>query len=423
MTKDNYETNREIDVISARSGDIHETQPGNEIRYQKQKRGLPRGLLPAFLAGALVVGGLMMASDKMNVFGSEPVVYDQSGADAMKTASLNLSSDGTSSISDIVKQTSPAVVKIETKIKASGNAMSSPFFGQPSDNGQSGELQDSGIGTGFIYDASGYILTNEHVIHGADQIDVTIQGYDEPFIATLVGSSYDMDLAVLKIEGDSPFPAIALGDSDNTQIGEWVIAIGNPYDLDYTVTTGVVSANERSISIPDEQGTRNYQHLFQTDTAINPGNSGGPLLNMNGEVIGINTAVSSDTQGIGFAIPSSTVKAVMEALMNNETIPSPYIGIGLQDISDNMLGELKLDNTDGVLVAGVQANSPAYSSSLRQYDVIVAVNNKEIANAEQFTAIIQSSKVGDQLALSIIRDGVKQEVTVTVGDKNGTRNG
>ncbi|MDF2647191.1 MAG: peptidase, partial [Paenibacillus sp.] len=306
-----------------------------------------RSMFAAFMAGAVVVGGLMFTSDKMNLFGYDagPIQSGVAAAAAnsatagVQTASLPPT--GTNSVSSIAKAASPAIVKIETKVKQTNIGQNRRnTLGQGTENG---DTIENGIGSGFIFDASGYILTNEHVINGADEIDVYVQGYDTPFTAILLGSSYELDLAVLKIEGDEVFPALNMGNSDNTQVGDWLVAIGNPYDFDYTVTTGVLSAKERTISIDDEQGTRNYKHLLQTDTAINPGNSGGPLLNLNGEVIGINTAVNAEAQGMGFAIPASTISSVVEKLKNNETIPkepAPYIGVALQNISDDMLADL-----------------------------------------------------------------------------------
>ncbi|UUZ79751.1 trypsin-like peptidase domain-containing protein [Paenibacillus sp. P26] len=245
-------------------------------------------MMAAFTAGALTIASLMFASDRMNLFtGSSPAVVSATSASpgtsngSAKTASLN--SSGSADISTIAKQASPAVVKIETKVKAAGNQAVDPFFRQffggngiQESPGQDNGPQEGGLGTGFIFESSGYILTNEHVIDGAQEIDVTVQGYDTPFKAKLLGSAYDLDLAVLKIEGKQAFPTPPIGNSDNAQVGEWVVAIGNPYDLDYTVTAGVISAKDRPISIPDEKGTRGYKHLLQTDTAINPGNSGGP---------------------------------------------------------------------------------------------------------------------------------------------------
>ncbi|MGG4396136.1 trypsin-like peptidase domain-containing protein [Paenibacillus thiaminolyticus] len=395
-----------------------------------------RPIFAAFMAGSLAIGGLLFAAGRMDVFGGdEPLAYNvsaQTPADSgIQTASFNGAGSGT--LSSIVSQASPAVVKIETKTKASSNRSNplsgSPFSRQGLDKGSSasgqqsdsGALQPSGTGSGFVFEAQGYILTNEHVIDGADEIDVYVQGYNEPFKAKLLGSSYDLDLAVIKIEGDKPFAALALGNSDASNVGDTVVAIGNPYDFDSTVTAGVLSARERPIQIDDEQGTRYYKHLLQTDTAINPGNSGGPLLNVNGEVIGINTAVNADAQGIGFAIPSSTVSSVLDRLKHNESIPKeslPYIGISALNITDDMLADLKLSSANGVLVADVQQQSPASAAGIRPYDVITAVDGADISSVQELTDKIEASPAGGEMTLAMSRNGQQEEVRLKVGDKN-----
>ncbi|RJG19148.1 S1C family serine protease [Paenibacillus thiaminolyticus] len=397
-----------------------------------------RPIFAAFMAGSLAIGGLLFAAGRMDVFGGdEPLDYNMSAqapADSgIQTASFNGAGSGT--LSSIVSQASPAVVKIETKTKASSNRSNplsgSPFSRQLLDNGSgsdasgqqndSGALQPSGTGSGFVFASEGYILTNEHVIDGADEIDVYVQGYNEPFKAKLLGSSYDLDLAVIKIEGDKPFAALALGNSDASNVGDTVVAIGNPYDFDSTVTAGVLSAKERPIQIDDEQGTRYYKHLLQTDTAINPGNSGGPLLNVNGEVIGISTAVNADAQGIGFAIPSSTVSSVLDSLKHNESIPKeplPYIGISALNITDDMLADLKLSSANGVLVADVQQQSPASAAGIRPYDVITAVDGADISSVQELTDKIEASPAGGEMTLTMSRNGQQQEVSVKIGDKN-----
>lgn len=397
----------------------------NDVQITNKKQGSKlKPVFAAFMAGALVVGGLMFTSDRMNLFGydagtapSSPVAAPASSQAGVQTASLN--PNGTNSVSSIAQAASPAIVKIETKVKQS--AMGQNRRNALGQGTESGDTIENGIGTGFVFDSSGYILTNEHVITGADEINVYVQGYDKPFTAQLLGSSYDLDLAVLKIQGDQAFASLTIGNSDNTQVGDWLVAIGNPYDFDYTVTTGVLSAKERTISIDDEQGTRNYKHLLQTDTAINPGNSGGPLLNMNGEVIGINTAVNSEAQGMGFAIPTSTISSVVNQLKNNESIPKepvPYIGVVLQNLSNDMLGDLKINSTDGVLVADVQQGTPAFQAGIRQYDVILNVNGTAITSTDNLTKAVQSAAVGDELKITLSRDGQTKEVTVTVGNKN-----
>jgi serine protease Do len=332
MTEENRteETQGQIYDISlpSRSQALEEVQEVwevQEIQQTKMQRGTSvKSLVAAFLAGSLVVSSLMFTADRLNLFngGTGPNSSVTSAAVSNTTANSDIQTTslsgttGSGSIVDIVKQAGPAVVKIETTTK--GTSLSR--------NNQ----EATGIGSGFIFDSTGYILTNEHVIDGATEIKVYVQGYEEPFTAKLLGNSYDLDLAVLKIDNAAAFPTIKIGDTDNSQPGDIVVAIGNPYDYDYTVTAGVLSAKNREISIDDQRGTRNYKKLIQTDTAINPGNSGGPLLNKNGEVIGLNTAVSSDAQGIGFAISTGTINSVLDQLKNNVTIPkeaSPYIGL------------------------------------------------------------------------------------------------
>ncbi|NOU91780.1 PDZ domain-containing protein [Paenibacillus sp. LMG 31456] len=428
------------------SGDITVIKPrffefsqsgNNQSNSGNGKRSSGKSMLAAFLAGALVVGGLMYTSDKMNLFSNiqAPLVSNVSAASPNNGGATTASVDmRPNNIADIAQQAGPAVVKIETKVKPKSGGSNNPLYSDPffrqffgGGNGsqqqqqdQSQELQPAGIGSGFIFESSGYILTNEHVIDGADEIDVTIQGYDKPFKAKLLGNSYDLDLAVLKIEDSNPFPTLPIGNSDNAKVGDWVVAIGNPYDLDYTVTAGLLSAKERPISIPDDKGTREYKHLIQTDAAINPGNSGGPLLNLKGEVIGINTAVSSQAQGIGFAIPTNTISTVLDQLKNNVEIPKepvPFIGVSLGELTKDMLSDLKLDNTEGALVADVQRKTPAFEAGIRPYDVITAVNGTKIAAPADLTKKVQALKVGDKLTLTVIRNGNKQDIAVTVGDR------
>lgn len=410
-----------------------------------QRRFSFKSFVASFLAGALVVGSLMFASDRMNLFSADQAVMNNgnsvsavkntpaSGNGAVKNTALDVVRPN--NIAQIAESASPAVVKIETLVRSSGRSgggspfLDDPFFrqffgdnffGENSDNND-GRLRPGGMGSGFIFEESGYILTNEHVVDGASEIQVTVQGYDKPFKAKLLGNSYELDLAALKIEGDSPFPTLKIGNADNLNVGDWVVAIGNPYGFDHTVTVGVLSAKERPISIPDSQGTREYEHLLQTDASINPGNSGGPLLNLNGEVVGINTAVSSQAQGIGFAIPTGTISSVLDNLKNNVKIPKepePYIGVGLQDIDKSWVKELKLDNTKGSIVTQVEVNSPAYKAGIRTYDVILELNGKEVADTQALIDKVKASKIDDRLTVTVSRDGKKLEMAVIVGNRN-----
>ncbi|RKP53986.1 PDZ domain-containing protein [Cohnella endophytica] len=414
----------------------------NDWGAKPPRRSSFRAIFAAFMAGVIVVGGLMYASDKGNwfsntTFGGSSIVQDA----AVKPASSTVSNAGDvvrpNNIAKIFEQSSPAVVKIETyaaQQQGGSSLWDDDFFrqffgdngsgnngGNSGNGGTQGELQPSGMGSGFIFDSTGYILTNQHVINGASEIKVTLEGHDKPYTAKLLGSSFDLDLAVLKIEG-TDFPTLKLGDSSNLNMGDWVVAIGNPYGFEHTVTVGVLSSNERKIKIDDTSGTRNYEHLLQTDASINPGNSGGPLLNLQGEVIGINTAVSSQAQGIGFAIPTSTIQSVLENLKNNTKIPvkpSPFIGATLTNLTKDIAQRLEIDeNTKGAFVTEIMFNTPAYKGDLRQYDVITGMNGKDYATTDTLIAEIQKSKVGDKVTLDVIRSGKKIEVTVEIGDKN-----
>ncbi|HWP96027.1 MAG TPA: trypsin-like peptidase domain-containing protein [Syntrophomonadaceae bacterium] len=321
---------------------------------------------------------------------------------------------GPETIADMVQQVGPAVVNIETEIVSSSDSTpDDPFFRQFfGDNmPRPKEYVDSVIGTGFVIDASGLVLTNEHVIDGATKITVTFSG-DKKYSATVIGKDYDLDLAVLKIAADEQFPVLNLGDSDHMRVGEWVVAIGNPYGLDHTVTAGVISAKGRPLKIED----RNYRNLIQTDAAINPGNSGGPLLNISGEVIGINTAVNVEAQGIGFAIPINTAKDILNDLIANGKIDHPYLGIYLQSMDNNMANYLSVPNL-GALVVNVIKNSPADQAGIKKYDVIVGFDEQGIKDADSLLTAIKSKQAGDTVHLDIIRNSQHIDVPVTIGEK------
>lgn len=426
----------------------------NGWQVKEPSRSSFKSMFAAFLAGVVVVGSLMFVSDKQNWFTSDqPTVAAQGTTDQAKSAVGSAGDNGSvSTAADVVRpnniaqlfeKASPAVVKIETftKQRVSNNQSNgmddffSQFFGdnfggnggQGQDNGSNSnqnqggtELTPEGIGTGFFFDSNGYILTNQHVVGDADEIQVTVQGHNKPLVAKKLGTSYSLDLAVLKVEGNG-FPTLPIGSSDKINIGDWVVAIGNPYGFDHTVTVGVLSSKERPISIPDEQGTREYEHLLQTDASINPGNSGGPLLNMAGEVIGINTAVSSQAQGIGFAIPTSTITEVLQNLKDNKEIPkkpAPFIGANLAEITDDIMKELGLTSKEGSIVSSVLYKSPAYMADLRQYDVITGLDGTKYNTREDLIAAIQKKAVGDTVTLNIVRNGEKMNLKVTVGNKN-----
>ncbi|MGD0029884.1 trypsin-like peptidase domain-containing protein [Paenibacillus illinoisensis] len=435
---------------------------GNWNYNNRKPRSSVRSLLFSFIAGMLVITVLMYTADRTNMFTpQEALTSAENQSTNQESTSTNTGSSnnvtasllptGKEDVSSVVTSTSPAVVKIETLAKQStrsgsqgGSTMSDPLYqyffgnggngsgGTDSNQGQQQQQQGSnqlvplGIGSGFIFDKEGYILTNQHVVQGADVIQVTLENNSKPYEAKLLGSSFDLDLAVLKIEknsGDDDFPVAPLGDSNSTQVGEWLVAIGNPEGFEHTVTAGVLSAKERTISIPDEETgkTREYSHLLQTDASINPGNSGGPLLNLNGEVIGMNVAVSADAQGIGFAIPSSVISDAVKYLKENKEVPKepvPFIGASLMALTPEVAKQMGTDITEGSVVASTIYQSPAYQADLRAYDIITGANGTPYSTSQDLIDFIKTQEIGSEVTLNVVRVGKKMDIKIKIGNKN-----
>lgn len=362
-------------------------------------------VLLTFMAGLALCGGCS-SEDK-------PDTKQDTGASQVGL----LPGVGPETVADVVSQTSPAVVKISTRVTVRGTG--NPFFDDPFFRqffgAPSRQQQQEGLGSGFIISKDGYILTNEHVIEGADEVSVTVIGIDKDLDAKVVGADTNLDLALLKIDAGADLPFLTLGNSDQIRVGNWVIAIGNPYGLDHTVTTGVISAKGRPISVGDRQ----YENLLQTDASINPGNSGGPLLNLKGEVVGINTAISAEAQGIGFAIPTSTVVPVLEDLKNNVIKGRPWVGVQVRTVDSELANYLGLDKAEGAVVAGVVAGSPAEQAGLREWDVIVEFNGKKVSNADELVAAIKSTQIGQTAKVIVVRQRQQQSLTVTVAERQG----
>lgn len=376
-------------------------------------------LVAFFLGGALVAGGLPIDIPGLPA----DIIPDQPdnhlGAAEEEPESCSKVSVGPPSIADTVETISPAVVNINTMIKSSVS-WGNPFFNDPffqeffGDSlwRESTQLR-KGIGSGFIISEDGYLITNEHVIHGATEITVTAIGSEEPIQAEIVGTDEELDLAVLRLKTDKKFPYVKLGDSSKLRPGDWVIAIGNPYGLDHTVTAGVVSALGRPVEIEN----RLYRDLIQTDAAINPGNSGGPLINVAGEVIGINTAVNAQAQGIGFAIPINTTKEVLDDLINKGKVIRPFLGVYMHDITPEIAYYLDLPDLKGVFIREIINNSPAQEAGLLPKDVIRKVNNELVQNSEDFRKKLRSHQIGDKIQLEVVREGNTIQITVTLGEQ------
>lgn len=326
--------------------------------------------------------------------------------------------------SEIASEVDSGVVKVTSKIEVSKGDLPyyydeefyEYFFGEKLPEQQPRVRE--GYGSGFIVTEDGYIITNEHVVHNAKEINVTINGFEDPLPAELVWAEYSLDLAILKVDVEKDLNAIPLGDSSDLQPGDWTIAIGNPFGLSHTVTTGVISALGRPIQIPTNRGpSRTYKNLIQTDAAINPGNSGGPLLNINGEVIGINTAVSRRGQGIGFAIPINEVKGYIEDLKTEGEIKRPWLGIVYGPVTEKVQSYFELDNKQGVMVHEVIKDSPAEEAGLQQYDIIKEIDEKPIENIDEVSKIIENKGIGETIMIKIIRDGSSEILFAEIGKK------
>ncbi len=289
------------------------------------------------------------------------------------------------------------------------------FFG--GQGGDGGNIRQRSLGSGVIVDSKGYIVTNRHVVEKADRIRVKLQ--DEPLAtpghdAKLIGMDQETDLAVIKIDVDRPLPAAKLGNSDGMEVGDWVLAIGSPFGLQETVTAGIVSAKGRNI-VPNRQ----FQSFIQTDAAINPGNSGGPLVNMNGEVIGINTAILTETSsyaGVGFAMPSNTVAQVYNQLIGpDHRVSRGSIGIEFSAQPNPAIARIY---GSGVTVSNVVAGSPAEQAGLKIGDTITSVDGKEVKSGDELVADIAARKPGSKAKLAFVRNGKKQDTTVTIADRS-----
>jgi serine protease Do len=272
-------------------------------------------------------------------------------------------------------------------------------------------FEQRGLGTGVIVSDDGYVLTNNHVVDNADEVNVTLSD-DRTLAADVVGTDPKTDLAVLKIEAEDLVPA-ELGDSDAIQVGQWVLAIGSPFGLKQTVTAGIVSAKGRA-----NVGVADYEDFIQTDAAINPGNSGGPLVNLEGKVIGINTAIASRTggyMGIGFAIPSNMARQIMDSIMTAGRVDRGWLGAMIQDLTEDLAGSFEYDSTDGVLIGDVVADGPADKAGLRAGDIVVEYNGKRVRKAAQFRNAVAATTPDSEVELVVFRDGERKTLEVTIG--------
>jgi serine protease Do len=266
-----------------------------------------------------------------------------------------------------------------------------------------------GVGSGFLISADGFILTNNHVVEGADKVLVRLSTGAEQS-GTVVGTDPRTDIALVKIEGKG-LPSTTLGDSNALRVGDWVVAIGNPFGLDHTVTAGIVSAKGRTI------GAGPYDDFIQTDASINPGNSGGPLFNLNGEVVGINTAVSRMGQGIGFAVPMAMVKPIIDELRDTGKVSRGWIGVGLQNLDPNLKSRLNVSVDEAVVLSAVYPNTPAAKAGLKAGDVLVRIDGQPVGESDALVREIGTHRPGEKLKLTYLRGGKEAEATVTLAER------
>ena len=309
------------------------------------------------------------------------------------------------SFADLAEKLMPSVVNISTSTTVVTNSNPFPFQlppGSPLEDmfkGNPKERQSAALGSGFIIDEKGVVITNNHVIQDADDIIVRVNG-DQEFKAKVLGADPLMDIAVLQLETDKKFVPVSFGNSDKARIGDWVIAIGNPFGLGGTVTAGIISARNRSI------GLSRYEDFIQTDASINSGNSGGPLFDMDGNVIGINTAIlgRNGSIGIGFSIPSNSAQIVINQLIEFGETKRGWLGVRIQDVTKEIAEVEKLDKPRGALVASVAENSPSEKAGIKDGDIILEFNGKKINQMKELPAIVAKTEVGKNVEVKIWRD-------------------
>lgn len=313
----------------------------------------------------------------------------------------------------LVKQVTPSVVNISTisrKKLMPSPFQFSPFFEEFFGDRQPRYRRDTSLGSGFIINRDGYILTNDHVVRDAESIKVKLSNENE-YDGKIVGRDPKTDIAVIKIDSREGLPVAVLGDSDKLLVGQWAVAIGNPFGLDRTVTVGVVSATGRS-----NMGIETYEDFIQTDASINPGNSGGPLLNIHGEVIGINTAIVASGQGIGFAIPINMAKHVVEQLLKKGSVSRGWLGVSIQPVTDEIAASFGLKRAGGALVNEVMSGSPAAAAGIRQGDIILGLDGKEVKDVAQLQRLVADTPVGKRVAVMIFREGRQMTLNLVLGN-------
>jgi serine protease Do len=354
------------------------------------------------------------------------VVSEESRFDAANLNTKRVAFDkGLPSLSELIKSVKPSVVNISTTTVVKGPDLHERFFGGQQSpfkdffgndfyekffgDAPKREFKHKSLGTGFIIDREGYILTNNHVVEKATTIKVKLSDEKE-YDAKVVGKDAKTDIALIKISAKQNLPVAAFGDSDRLEVGDWVIAIGNPFGLEHTVTAGIVSAKGRVI------GAGPYDDFIQTDASINPGNSGGPLFNLKGEVVGLNTAIVSGGQGIGFAIPINVAKEMLSQLKTKGKVARGWLGVVIQKVTPEIAKSFGLKDPEGALVSDVLEQSPAEKAGIKRGDIVVSFNGKRIKEMDMLPKLVGSTEIGKEAKVGIIRDGKEIEVSIVVDE-------
>jgi len=387
----------------------------NSEKIKKRKKFLV--ILVSFLIGIFIVSIIQTLH-------LSTISVGVSSRDAVAASPAGTIDGAPSSFADLVEALKPAVVNISTTKTITSGGFRSPlndprfdkffggddffkkFFGDVPER----QFKQRSLGSGFIISKDGYIFTNNHVVEKADKIVVKLSNGKE-YDATVKGRDKNTDIALLKIEPDNGLPVVSLGDSSQLRVGDWVIAIGNPFGLSQTVTAGIVSAKGRVI------GAGPYDDFIQTDASINPGNSGGPLFSLDGTVVGINTAIIAQGQGIGFAIPIDIAKDILPNLRTKGKVVRGWLGVSVQGITEDIAKKLKLKTEEGALVSDVFKGDPADKAGIKAGDVIIEIDGKHVKNTHELIKIVAGITVGEKIRIKILRDGTQKTFTVSVTER------
>lgn len=388
-------------------------------------------LLAALIGGVVALAGVSFLIQPQNAS-----TFDEK----QQASFVNMLSDENFTIPDGInfvasaQLVTPAVVHVKSQVAYTPRSQRDPiqeFFGIPDPRGDRGQGGGNGAmpmssGSGVIISPDGYIVTNNHVIEGATKVDISLDN-NKRYEATIIGTDPTTDLALLKIEADN-LPFVKFGDSDQTKIGEWVLAVGNPFDLNSTVTAGIISAKARNINIlRNVENGLQIESFLQTDAVVNPGNSGGALVNLAGELIGINTAIASHTgtfAGYSFAVPSTLVKKVMDDLMKYGAVQRGLLGVSIQSVSPELADYLnkKFPVDQGVYVGGVNENSAGKAAGLKEGDIIISIDGKAVNNVSMLQEMVARKRPGDKVEVEYIRDGKTSKTSATLKNFSGDTN-